>query len=745
MRIGCIRRRTVLAVAIAVTGVTTAAGAAATAVAAAPAPPAGPHDSARTSARTGGPVTVPAPGAGDDATVTVGKTTDLVNQTVSVTWAGFRPSSATRLQNAGDSLDTNTEYPVRVYQCRGEDPVSSSECYGSPGFRGVPETEDTPAIDPVPAFTYPGQTDPYAATPDGPANWQDNVTSPDGTGQASIQLFTKRESAGLGCDASSPCSIVVVPNYGRGDDDLGDTEDLMDAPWAWERRTVVPLEFLPVEDACPLDGDSLSVEGSPMAAAALASWRARTCVLEDDAVQVDYTAIGEPQTRGDVASSTTSTGLVIDPLDADAAEQAGVVYAPVAVTSLVVAFQIDDAHGKPVTDMRLNPRLVAKMITASFRSGADPAVIQNRPYNLFSDPEFLELNPDVEWPSGAPGNHPLLLGDLSDTTSALTRWVIADKDARAFIAGKPDPWGMTVNTNYKDVAMPFASFPLLDPLLSNSFAPVQELDALSRQLSIAQFPGGLVVNEGGVNITIKQPRQNPGSREVIGIIDAAAADRFQLATAALLNPAGEYVTPDDASMTAAIEGAKVNDDGVTRQVDLESDDPDAYPLTLQISAALSTKAEEAERQQMASFLAYVGGPGQRGGDNVGQLPGGYAPLTAELKSQLEEARDAVLAGAPSEEPDEEPTPDPPDAPSGGPGGPSGTGGSATEPDKPKKPRPTKAPVTTDEELVTVSATPAGSRQLLIPLLGALALLTFFGGPAVWFVGRTGRGPRWLRR
>jgi hypothetical protein len=434
-----------------------------------------------------------------------------------------------------------------------------------------------PAVDPVPAFTYPGQTDPYAATPDGPANWQDNVTGPDGTGEVAIQVFTKRESAGLSCDATTPCSIVVVPNYGRDPNGLGPTEDLMDAPWAWARRTVVPLSFLPVDAACPLDGDSVGVEGSPMAATALASWRAASCTQADDPIQLDYTSIGEPQTRLDVGTGTTSTGLVIDPLGAEPADAAGIVYAPVAVTSLVVAFQIDDEHGKPVRDLRLDPRLVAKLITASYRSGADPAVIQNRPYNIFSDPEFLELNPGVDWPSGAPGNHVLLLGDLSDTTSALTRWVAADKDARDFLAGKPDPWGMTVNKNYQDVAMPFGSFPLLDPLLSNSFAPVQELEALSRQLSIAQFPGGLVVNEGGVNITVKQPRQNPGSREVIGIIDAASAERFQLSTAALLNPAGEYVEPTVDSMTAAIKDAKVNEDGVTRQVDLESDDPDADP------------------------------------------------------------------------------------------------------------------------------------------------------------------------
>src|SRR4029079_3995521 len=87
-----------------------------------------PQASAGTARTAAGPVTVPAPGAGDQATVTVSKTTDLVNQTVEVSWPGFRPSSAGRLQNAGDSLDGTTQYPVRVYECRGADPASSSDC-----------------------------------------------------------------------------------------------------------------------------------------------------------------------------------------------------------------------------------------------------------------------------------------------------------------------------------------------------------------------------------------------------------------------------------------------------------------------------------------------------------------------------------------------------------------------------------------------------------------------------------------
>ena len=714
--------------------------------------------SAQTVARAAsGAVTVPAPGAGDQATVTVSKAKDLVNQTVRVSWTGFRPSSAERLQNAGDSLDTTTQFPVRVYECRGTDPASSSDCYGSPGFHGIPATANTPAIPAVPSFTYPGQTSATDATPDGPANWQDNITHPDGSGEVTIQVFTKRESAGLGCDIDSPCSIVVVPNYGRPQ---GAAEDVLDAPWAWARRTVVPLAFQSVADACGIGGASLGVEGSPMVADLLASWRGSTCTLPSNAVNLDYTSIGEEQTRGDVASSVTDVGLVINPLDADAASTAGVVYSPVSTTGLVVAFQIDDAQGRPVTSLRLNARLVAKLITASYRTGGDPAVANN-PTNIFHDPEFLKLNPGVDWPDGSPGNHVLLLGDLSDSTGALTTWIDSNPAARAFLKGKPDPWGMTVNTNYKKIPLPFSTFPLLDQEASASFAPIQGMDAVARQLSIAQFPGAFVAEEGGVNVTIKPPRQNPGSREVIGIIDAADASRFLMSTAALQNHSGAFVKPTTTSFLDAIKHSKVNADGVTRSVDLSSKDKGIYPLTLQVSAALSTKADKATRTKMADFLDYVDGPGQVPGDEVGKLPDGHAPLTSAQLAQVRTARAAVLAGA-TADPTDGPSDDPSDGPTDGPTDTSSLPGGGSDSVPPPLAAPndgadpsagpsdgaSNAPgdqADTAPQLMAVSSQSAGHRLMTLPGLLVLALLGLLAGPILLWLDRTGRGPQWLRR
>jgi hypothetical protein len=755
MRIGCIRTNSFWRVRLALAG--GLVGLSALAIGAQP-----PGAAAESAVATVGAAsaddagtTVPAPGAGPGATVTVSKTAHLVNETVQVSWTGFRPSSDTRLANAGDSLDANTQRPVRVYECRGVEPKSSSDCYASLGFSGIAAGPDSDAVPAVLPYTYTGQTNKYAVTPDGPANWQDNVTRADGTGEVAIQIFTKRESASLGCDVDTPCSIVVVPNYGRP---AGATEDQLDAPWAWDNRTVVPLSFLPVGDSCPLSGGSLRVEGSPVTADVLASWRARTCVLSSEAVTIDYTAIGEPQTRSDVAFGTTSTGLVVNPLPREDADRAGVVYAPVAATGIVVAYQVDDADGRPISDLKLNARLVAKMITGSYRTGGDAATSGN-PFNIFEDPELQALNPGIDFPDASPGNHPLILADLSDTTVALTSWIAADPDAAAFISGAKDPWGMRVNDNYKGVALPFESFPLLDPLLTSTYAPVQNLDELSRQLSIAQFPGGSSVVENGQNITLKPPRQNPGRRQVIGIIDASSARRFRMPTAALQNAAGAFVQPTETAMLTGVEHSTVNSDGVTRSVDFTDKTPDIYPLALLVSAALSTKAPADERADMADLLTYIAGPGQTRGDEVGQLPAGNAPLTEDLRALVLAARKAVLAGtkpvnvvpsvAPS--PTSDPTTDPSDAPSDGGGGaspdvvgPAPVGAEPSAGPGLNEPHGSEA-VPEQPTMLTVAAQLAGDRLVILPLLAIFFLLSLVGGPVLMWMSQTGRGPQWLRR
>ena len=114
-------------------------------------------------------------------------------------------------ENSGDSLDVNTGNPVRVYQCRGADPAELERLLRLARASAVSTRRRHRRTRPCRPFTYPGQTDAYDATPDGPANWQDNVTGADGTGQVTLQVFTKRESAGLGCDSDRPARSWSCP------------------------------------------------------------------------------------------------------------------------------------------------------------------------------------------------------------------------------------------------------------------------------------------------------------------------------------------------------------------------------------------------------------------------------------------------------------------------------------------------------------------------------------------------------
>ena len=51
----------------------------------------------------------------------------------------------------------------------------------------------------------------------------------------------------------------------------------------------------------------------------------------------------------------------------------------------------------------------------------------------------------------------LSLNTSSDEIYALTSYINADPEARAWLNGSPDPWGMIVNPNYKGITLPTSS------------------------------------------------------------------------------------------------------------------------------------------------------------------------------------------------------------------------------------------------------------------------------------------------
>jgi len=147
------------------------------------------------------------------------------------------------------------------------------------------------------------------------------------------------------------------------------------------------------------------------------------------------------------------------------------VQAPIAVTGFAISYVIDDASGRPYTKLRLSPRLLAKLLSESYPGNSliknnYPALADN-PVNITKDPEFQSLNPGLpEYVNQEAASTLLSLSSEADLVYALTSYINADPEARGWLNGTPDQWGMKVNPTYQKIALPVYSWPLLDATLA---------------------------------------------------------------------------------------------------------------------------------------------------------------------------------------------------------------------------------------------------------------------------------------
>jgi hypothetical protein len=251
----------------------------------------------------------------------------------------------------------------------------------------------------------------------------------------------------------------------------------------------------------------------------------------------------------------------------------------------------------------------------------------------------------------------------SDLTSLLWSWVKADPDASAFLAGKPDQFGMVTNPNNKGLTLPTSVFPRNDQSCTDTnlggavTGKFCTLDAhpfttdmhdagrsASRGDSQARTP--VLGPDGTTPILKKLDPQAPGQRALLAVVDTATATRYALPTAALRNTAGQFVTPTTPSLLAgeaamtpsAVPGVLAPDPTATN--------PAAYPLTaLSYAVTAPTKLDTAAGKDYATFLRYAAGPGQQPGIAPGQLPLGMAPLPDPLKAQTITAATTIEAQA----------------------------------------------------------------------------------------------------
>ncbi len=691
-------------------------------------------------------VTVSGRGEFKDMRFTVDQTTHLTSQAVTVSWTGGTPTSfAGTLFNTdfvqimqcwGDDDGTVPANPgPSRTQCQyGASPTTDRGSW--PGN----DYDDTRRVFYSADPTNYGQDNRYGAgNPNAPGevpfkpvsgatvttNTQNNPyfnrnttnevdfarTGADGTGQEFFEVQTANEAPHLGCGlpvtaggTTRPrgCWLVIVP---QGHLDL-DGKPYADQSQVsagspvsstnWANRIAIPLGFNPVGTNCALGSAERPTTGSELAADAMTSWQAALC---PSGRVYGYTELGEPDARArltnDGSSGLAFTTRALGADEGTTAPSGSTSYAPVALSGTVIGFTIErrpragapDAvarlAGTKVESIDLTPRLVAKLLTESYRNSPWGAVLsgtaakgygwaRNNPAGLATDPEFIALNPQFAYLSVAetPATDTDLLTSLghSDSARALWQWVLSDKDARQFLAGVSDDWGMRVNPYYATNADLNPTGAAFDPFRTDDFPKSDPwctippgTGATQKQCMIDFHPYVDDMHSGALHTrradglwkstwdplasppAYKSPGpQTVGSRFLITVTDAASASRYGLQTARLRNAAGRFTAPSAGSLTAA--AASASGKGLAEITPTGAKAKSAYPLSqLVYAAARPADLDAAARKDYAALLRYAAGDGQITGADPGRLPTGYAPLPDKLRARATAAAHALVA------------------------------------------------------------------------------------------------------
>lgn len=598
-------------------------------------------------------------------------------------------------------------------------------------------------------------------------------TGVNGEGQAVFETQTAFEAPHLGCGAdtgSGPrkCWLVIVPRGEKRADGttIAFDERIGGSPLSasyWENRIQFSLEFANLTVSCALGNAERRVVGSEMISAAITSWQPSLC---KDSATFGYSQIGDGEARRQIVGSTFgSSGLafVSNPLSEELTGKSKLVYAPVANSAVVVGFNIENnfksssplysKNGTLVTDLKLNARLIAKLLTQSYRADVPGGNVQphvaNNPRSLITDPEFLALNPDfADFQRGAePGGLMTALGS-SDAASVVWKWIQADPKASAFLKGTPDEWGMVLNSYYTslDLAndLEIESFPKADlsTYRPNQLTPEPGFSTLDmRPYAVDMLDAALASRRGDSRSkTIWDVNRLPpafasggvqatGQRFMISITDLPAARRYGLGVAQLVNSDGVSVAPDAAAIAAGLGSMPVDAFSGARFNDGKSLSSSSYPWTTLTYAVVNTCTQtDAALADYADLLTYAATAGQISGESQGQLPIGYFPLSNALLANTKAAAKAITSkdakvGCPSDKPvtpPVEPTPEPTET----------TTPPVTPPVEPEVP---SVPVVRADSFKTWSESPDGGRNFV---LGSIffALPVFLSGRALaWFV------------
>ncbi len=682
--------------------------------------------------------------------VTVSKTKQLsTREIVSISWHGFLPTEqpdGVESTHQAPQAPTRSAYPVVILECQGADPatVTPEDCPLPQRFlysatTDALESKEVQASSPYDSrpfrdtsgklLTAPGIYQPVPVPSDYSdanvigTNWYATWTETDGSRtDAKFEVrSTKEAPQSLGCGDPTTrqhgaCSIVVVPI--RPMHCINATACLPPQEtnaysasylqWQsasnWQNRVVFPVTFKPFPDVCDLDSrPAVPTQGSQLLDEAMLSWVPKFCG-SSDLFKLSFTRTNDPAARAALttgSSGTYQSNLAFTTKPVASTRDRPVVNAPVAVTGFVVAFAIDDKGYEEVDSMRLDARLLAKLVTESYYAPPVPYLSKN-PSDLLHDPEFRQLNPEMvkSLDPLATIDNPILVQGNPDLVSEVTRYIASDPQATAWLDGKPDPWGMTVNPHYqgKQWPVPNDQFALRDPWTDKADTsqctakPVLEkqsqfvFDLLAATIALVDrqpqnFGVCKVSGQGGdVWSWAKPDRQPLGRRSLLAITDLAHAQQFQLPSAALQTQSGTFVSPTPTSLADAVKVATVDKRTQTILSDMDTTSKTAYPGMMAVYAAAPTKGlSDSDAASYAKMISWMATDGQIYGDAAGRLPAGYLSLPDSMRKQAVADAEHVSKQDGSVAPDAN-NPPPTTTPNGGSGaGPTSPSGSPPPP------------------------------------------------------------------
>jgi ABC-type phosphate transport system substrate-binding protein len=500
------------------------------------------------------------------------------------------------------------------------------------------------------------------------------------------------------CDHASPCDLVAFELDQSTFKELG-----------FKHAVREKVTFAMSTVSCPQPDPSRRVSGSggTTPAAAIVEWQAETC-RAPLGLNVSYITTNSPNGKKAFVEGLTDSEFAVSGIalldDEQAALQAAgreAVHVPVTVGSLAFVYNYwedfnrcdSDPTKERVGDLRLSAENLARIITGRMGSIDDPAIAADNPHLIERTKRLVDGSCQTQTTLHPRQIKPVGRADNSAATYTLTSWLYAvAKDA----------WE-EAGPSYREG--PTDVFPA-----GNAVDLRTGSRAVGQQVRV--FDGG-------------QSSTDIPEQFWIGFVDTSVGRQLGLPTVSVKNAGGQYVKPTKESVTAALQAAKIEEDGTVTPKYAASDPSNAYPL-LSVSYIISDKGKltPAQSSQLRAFAAYAISSGQAKAEQRG-----YAPLSDELAAlAAAKAKEIGIDSVDGETPDaaaggvDAEGDGVPDAAEGGSDaeGSSAGGGAGTIAEL------------TDVMLAAASSGAAGSGRLSSPVEGTLAAnqaLGPAGGPA----------------